>query len=532
MAHFLRKGPSMTPARPPFRTLIGPIVLGLLLTGMAVAKMTNFDGYIKALSAYDIVWRHEHLVGTLVIFMELVGAAGLLIGALARARLHATYVTGAVAGVLVAVFYTGVTSHALFTGDEIANATFFGAHLAQSVGVIVLVQAALLLAAAGWVVFRVSSQVRARLVRHHGVRRVLEDSTRWIVRVIVVLVAVRLLMPYAVEGGIDDALGHGPETWGAVGDVDMALYRGAYRIEDILVYQRGAKEIDEPMLQVAVLDIGLDWKSLLDGEVLAKVDIIRPRANFVVAEKSEQVEAPPSLRETLLALAPLDIQRFHIENGKVRFLDLRAEPKVDVSADSIYATATGLRTRPRESKKERPGRFDLKAKVMGEGRVTAGASFYLLAEAGPNIDLDAKLRRLPLAKLADFTNAYAGFDFEEGYLDFVTELAITGGKISGYAKPILSDHDALDISEDIKDGPLDMAWEAFVGATLELFENQGKGRFGTKIPLEGNIENPKIDIWATLGGVLSNAFLKALMPRIEGSVSLKDVISGRRQAAS
>jgi hypothetical protein len=64
-------------------------------------------------------------------------------------------------------------------------------------------------------------------------------------------------------------------------------------------------------------------------------------------------------------------------------------------------------------------------------------------------------------------------------------------------------------------------WETFMAGVLKVFKNQPKDRFAAKIPLEGNIENPKASIVETLASVLGNAFVKALSPRVEGKIDLE-----------
>ena len=46
---------------------------------------------------------------------------------------------------------------------------------------------------------------------------------------------------------------------------------------------------------------------------------------------------------------------------------------------------------------------------------------------------------------------------------------------------------------------------------------------GKTIPLSGTFENKNIDILSTLGGILKNAFIQALLPGIDRTISLKQV---------
>jgi hypothetical protein len=56
-----------------------------------------------------------------------------------------------------------------------------------------------------------------------------------------------------------------------------------------------------------------------------------------------------------------------------------------------------------------------------------------------------------------------------------------------------------------------------------LFTNHSTDVIGTKIPLSGTFKNENIDILSTLGGILKNAFIQALLPGIDRTISLKQV---------
>jgi hypothetical protein len=101
-----------------------------------------------------------------------------------------------------------------------------------------------------------------------------------------------------------------------------------------------------------------------------------------------------------------------------------------------------------------------------------------------------------------------------------SELAAADGKFTGYVKPLFKDMRILDLKKDAKN-PLKLLWEAVVEGVSQLFTNHSTGELGTKIPLSGTFENRNVDILATIGGILKNAFIKALLPGIEGMVNLK-----------
>jgi hypothetical protein len=87
-------------------------------------------------------------------------------------------------------------------------------------------------------------------------------------------------------------------------------------------------------------------------------------------------------------------------------------------------------------------------------------------------------------------------------------------------KPLFKDMRILDLKKDAKK-PLKLLWEGVVEGLTQLLTNHSTGQLGTKILLSGTFDNPKEDILSTIGGILKNAFIKALQPGIEGTVSLQ-----------
>jgi len=68
-----------------------------------------------------------------------------------------------------------------------------------------------------------------------------------------------------------------------------------------------------------------------------------------------------------------------------------------------------------------------------------------------------------------------------------------------------------------KDNPLQLFWEALVEGITDLFKNQPKDQFATVIPLEGDLTNPQTSLLTILGNVLRNAFIRAYLPRLQGT---------------
>ena len=98
------------------------------------------------------------------------------------------------------------------------------------------------------------------------------------------------------------------------------------------------------------------------------------------------------------------------------------------------------------------------------------------------------------------------------------------GELNGYVKPIFKNVHILNWKETPQN-PLKVVWETVVAGVAELLTNQPKDQIAKRIPLSGDVTKPDIDVWATIGELLRNAFIQALFPGLEGFI--KPVHTGR-----
>ena len=120
----------------------------------------------------------------------------------------------------------------------------------------------------------------------------------------------------------------------------------------------------------------------------------------------------------------------------------------------------------------------------------------------------------------DYTRAYAAVDFEKGIINIYTELAVKGGKVSGYVKPIAKNVSFIDLSED--KSPINLIWQSIVATFATIFKNQPENQLATKVPLEGDLSDPEVAIWPTLAGILKNAFIQAFSGSIDDTVNFEN----------
>lgn len=367
---------------------------------------------------------------------------------------------------------------------------------------------------------RKSTGVRSR----SGSRR-----RKWLIALAVaaaVLIGLRLALAPVILHFANRKLDQIPEYRGHIGDVELSLYRGAYQIKDVSLRKvEGAST--EPFFAADLADISVEWGALFHGKLVGEVVLEGPRLNFVVAQskKASQTSIDSSWEDRSKELFPLDINRFEIHNGEIHFRDLTRTPKVDVHLDQIDALAKGLTTRPRGDE-ALPATFHATGRAMNHAKLRLDMKLDPWARY-PTFDMDGELTGLELKTLNDFLRAYAKVDAEGGTFSLYTEMAGDKGNFKGYVKPILKDVRIFSPGKKNEGGLLESTWQALVGGVEEVLENKQKHQLATQIPLAGKFKNPSAGIWASVGSLLRNGFIRALSPSLTHSVSFMDVSGGR-----
>lgn len=342
------------------------------------------------------------------------------------------------------------------------------------------------------------------------------------ISVVAIIIAIRLALPYVVLHYANKSLDEMEGYRGHIEDIDLALIRGAYKIDSIYINKVDSATGDEtPFLSASVIDLSIEWRSLFKGSLVGEVTAERPVVRFT-KEKVEpkQVQKDSSdFRQVLEDFMPLEINRLAFNDGTLQYVDRTSSPPVDISMTDVDVIALNLKN-SYDSAAVLPARIHGEATVY-EGRLNMDMRLNPLAEV-PTFDLNAEWKNTNLTKLNSFFQAYAKIDVNKGSFGLYTEVAAKEGAFTGYVKPLIHDIDVLGM-EDRNDNILRKAWESISGTVTEIFENQSQETFATKIPLQGRIDNPHANIVFAILQILENAFISALQPSIDQQINLGTV---------
>lgn len=331
-----------------------------------------------------------------------------------------------------------------------------------------------------------------------------------------ILVAARAALPSFIRNYVQRTIDQSELYQGRIGDIDLYLWRGAYTIEDVRI-NKITGNVPVPLFSSPRVDLAIEWDALMEGKVVGRILFDSPELNFVDSSEDagDQTGAGGPWLEIIRDLFPFKINSAVVRNGSIRFRAVDTSPPVELQLEQLEATISNLTNIHDEV-------TPLVTTVSAKGVAMGHADFEYEMKLDPfsyrpTFQMAARLLRLDVTKTNDLARAYGAFDFEHGWFDLVIELDAKEGRLEGYVKPLFRNLTVLSLDDVGQNNPLKLFWEALVGAASELLKNQPRDQFGTVIPLRGDLTNPRSDLLAILGNVLRNAFIRAYLPRLQGT---------------
>jgi len=354
--------------------------------------------------------------------------------------------------------------------------------------------------------------------------KMLKKSTKIILGILILLVAIRVALPTIVKRYVNKQLQELPGYTGHVEDIEISLYRGAYQIKGLLL-DKIADTTKYPFLDIKHVDLSVEWKSVWKGRLVSEIALTAPKIHIL--KESADLSKEPSKdhwSETVKALMPITINKLEISDGSFKYLDRQASPVINLHLDSMRLTAYNL-ANVEDSGDPLPSTVKVSGSSIGGGHLKGNMKLNILKEM-PDFDMDLELTSVDMTSLNSFIKEYATVDVERGSLSIFTEIKLADGQVDGYVKPFVKNLKVLNWKKDVKEGGFfQAAKEAVVGLFGKVVENPKKKTIATKVAIKGNINDPKTSTWQTFLGILKNGFIKALNQGIEGRLNDTDAKS-------
>lgn len=335
--------------------------------------------------------------------------------------------------------------------------------------------------------------------------------------ILIVLLAARIYLNIWLLDYVNKVLGGIDGYQASVHSIDIELYRGAYRIHDLKVYKKTGN-IPTPFIDIAQIDLSIQWGALFHGRIVSDVDLDRPILNFATSPSGNttQTGREANWNAIIRDLMPIDINLVTFRDGKLSYQDFSTTPKVNVYINHMSGELRNLRN-VEDKSQTLPSPILVEGESLGGGKLLVKGRLNVMRPI-PDMDLDLKLENADLTAFSDYTNAYAAIDIKHGKLSVYSEFGIKNNRISGYVKPIATDVSLIDLRK--ASNPIKLVWETFAAIVVSIFTNHTYDQFATKVPLEGNLDDIQTDTWATISGIVRNAFVAAFKKGIDSDIHL------------
>ena len=352
---------------------------------------------------------------------------------------------------------------------------------------------------------------------------------QWILLgLVVALVALHFALPVLVRNYLNDKLADMGDYRGHIADVDLAWWRGAYKVNDLSIVKVDGK-VPLPFVEAPRTDLSVSWKALwYERAVVAEVVFEQPVVNFVdggADKQASQTGQGTDWREQLTKLLPITLNEVRLVEGVVHFHNFTSTPPVKLRATQVNASVYNL-TNVSDEQGERVARFEGSAQLLDHAPLESSATFDPL-RGFEDFQLKLRATDIELTQLNDFSAAYGKFDFKAGSGDLVLEASADDGQLSGYIKPLLRNVEIFNWQQDVanKDkGLFRGIWEALVGGGETLLKNQRKDQFATRVELSGNVHRQDVSAFQAFLAILRNGFVEAFTTQFENAPDQKEPV--------
>ncbi len=285
-----------------------------------------------------------------------------------------------------------------------------------------------------------------------------------------------------------------------------------YALTGLKIMKKSAGGEKEPMIFAEHVEVGVEWKELLHRNIVARVYVENGKVNLIFAkEQSEQQVEFPDLAKQLNELMPLRIDRIEAKRSELTFTDKTKKEVPKLWLHGIEATVENLSTRAGLARGE-PTVVAMSSKLQRKGELSAYITADPLAK-GLWFSGQVKAVGLDMREFHDLIASRSGLALSQGELDLFIDFDCRGDTITGGVKPILKNAEVIQAKPGIKNWFKDVVADA----ALDLLSDRVPGRnaVATRVPIEGKLTQPNIQMWPTILGVVRNAFVAGIESSFE-----------------
>ncbi len=348
-----------------------------------------------------------------------------------------------------------------------------------------------------------------------------------IVAISILLIFARLALSPIILHFVQKKLNEIPEYKATVESVSINLYRGSYQINKVKLIKVNTK-LPVPFFAANSIEFTVEWNVLFHGHLVAEVKATDPVLNFVIDPKgkNEQLTINDQWRTIVTKLFPLPFNKITLLNGEIYFKSYNSKPPFELYIKNISAELNNMRQITGDQNK-------LFAYLNAKGTAMDNADTKLMMQLNPFIEqptflLKGWLTNMNIKETNNFLSHYTKIKVSRGLFSLYVEAAAEKNKIKGYAKPIFKNL-KIATPDSKNTNPIESLYNGAVQLIAKILENPKQKTVATKIMISGNINNPDTSLFSIIGYLLRHAFIQALLPGIDNSIKMQNVIYGAQE---
>jgi hypothetical protein len=260
----------------------------------------------------------------------------------------------------------------------------------------------------------------------------------------------------------------------------------------------GPRHREARIADVTIRDLRLDY---IHSAATAAAEKARGRKVEAAVKKAAQSPEPPM---------PVEVQSLRLVDGNLGLVTPVKDRRVRLFVNGANLDVTNVSTGFRKG----PVQVALTGHFMGSG-ATRGSATFRDVRKGPDFNLKLAVEGASLPAMNDLLRAYGKLDVAQGSFSAYTEIKVHDGRIDGYLKPLFKDVQVYDPRQDEKKPVLKKLYEKVVGGVAHVLENHKREEVATVADLSGTISDPNTSTWEIIVRLVSNAFVKAILPGFE-----------------
>ncbi len=256
---------------------------------------------------------------------------------------------------------------------------------------------------------------------------------------------------------------------------------------------------------------------ILDDIEIADADVeygyAQPEAVDQQKMKEQTVQAAQELQDAPRTLTRVD--RLRLTGSRFTVANHTARPVYKVFLSDLDLDVRNISNQPEDG----AATARMTGKFMGSGRVRGSAAFWPSSSADFSLALSVENTRMDT--LNEVFRAHGNFDVSAGWLSVYTEMRLKRGHVQGWVKPLFSEVDVYNATQDRDEGFWHRLWEKTVGVASKLLRNRPRKEVATVVDISGRLENPRASTVQIVANLVRNAFVKAILPGLQRESSGK-----------